>query len=189
MDLPPVAFTIAVRWCHPARGGLGRPHTGCMRREHDQVSSGGVYFDFACVSECLIFVCVCVCLNGGLQVLVALSGSTAMLGASLWLIGRLQASPPRRLSAAIIPMENPYCSCRLTVVIPVENPYCSCRLITRVRPQLASIIQYLPLPVIGGYLAYIGMYCFEAGAADDAHDAVSASAYSCSRGSPSGLQL
>ena len=77
-------------------------------------------------------------------VLVALSGSTAMLGASLWLIGRL---------------------------------------------QLASIIQYLPLPVIGGYLAYIGMYCFEAGAADDAHDAVSASAYSCSRGSPSGLQL
>eukprot|EP01052_Picozoa_sp_SAG31_P013883 SAG31_NODE_847_length_11532_cov_2.297560_6_plen_88_part_00 len=51
-------------------------------------------------------------------VLVALSSCTALLGASLWLIGRL---------------------------------------------KLASTIQYLPLPVIGGYLAYIGMYCLEAG--------------------------
>jgi SulP family sulfate permease len=24
-------------------------------------------------------------------------------------------------------------------------------------------VQYLPLPVVGGYLAYIGLYCLEAG--------------------------
>lgn len=30
------------------------------------------------------------------------------------------------------------------------------------RLQLADAVQYLPLPVIGGYLAFIGLYCFEA---------------------------
>lgn len=30
------------------------------------------------------------------------------------------------------------------------------------RLQLANAVQYLPLPVIGGYLAFIGLYCFEA---------------------------
>eukprot|EP00037_Helgoeca_nana_P017787 m.169060 g.169060 ORF g.169060 m.169060 type:complete len:1024 (-) comp24150_c0_seq1:110-3181(-) len=29
--------------------------------------------------------------------------------------------------------------------------------------RLAALVQYLPLPVIGGYLAFIGFYCFEAG--------------------------
>jgi len=29
--------------------------------------------------------------------------------------------------------------------------------------KLAGLVQYLPLPVVGGYLAYIGLYCFEAG--------------------------
>ena len=29
--------------------------------------------------------------------------------------------------------------------------------------RLAGLVQYLPLPVVGGYLAYIGLYCFEAG--------------------------
>eukprot|EP00976_Prorocentrum_cordatum_P060372 1175867-Prorocentrum_minimum.AAC.2 len=29
--------------------------------------------------------------------------------------------------------------------------------------KLASLVQYLPLPVIGGYLAYIGLYCGLAG--------------------------
>eukprot|EP00040_Diaphanoeca_grandis_P019374 m.102250 g.102250 ORF g.102250 m.102250 type:complete len:981 (-) comp27395_c0_seq2:91-3033(-) len=29
--------------------------------------------------------------------------------------------------------------------------------------KLAALVQYIPLPVIGGYLAYIGFYCFEAG--------------------------
>ena len=31
------------------------------------------------------------------------------------------------------------------------------------RLKLASLVQYLPLPVIGGYLAYIGLYCGLAG--------------------------
>ena len=29
--------------------------------------------------------------------------------------------------------------------------------------QLATYVQYLPLPVVGGYLAFIGLYCLEAG--------------------------
>eukprot|EP00854_Cymbomonas_tetramitiformis_P012357 gene12357-14595_t len=28
--------------------------------------------------------------------------------------------------------------------------------------RLASLVQYLPMPVVGGYLAYIGLYCIEA---------------------------
>ena len=31
--------------------------------------------------------------------------------------------------------------------------------------KLAALVQYLPLPVVGGYLAFIGLYCFEAGLA------------------------
>ena len=31
--------------------------------------------------------------------------------------------------------------------------------------QLASLVQYLPMPVVGGYLAYIGFFCGEAGLA------------------------
>ena len=31
--------------------------------------------------------------------------------------------------------------------------------------KLASVVQYLPLPVIGGYLAYIGFFCGQAGLA------------------------
>ncbi|OQR91081.1 Sulfate Permease (SulP) Family, partial [Thraustotheca clavata] len=29
--------------------------------------------------------------------------------------------------------------------------------------KLASVVQYLPMPVIGGYLSFIGFFCFEAG--------------------------
>jgi SulP family sulfate permease len=29
--------------------------------------------------------------------------------------------------------------------------------------KLASLVQYLPMPVVGGYLAYIGLFCLEAG--------------------------
>jgi len=29
--------------------------------------------------------------------------------------------------------------------------------------RLAMLVQYLPLPVVGGYLAFIGLYCLEAG--------------------------
>eukprot|EP00048_Salpingoeca_helianthica_P005435 m.87854 g.87854 ORF g.87854 m.87854 type:complete len:936 (+) comp13596_c0_seq1:303-3110(+) len=29
--------------------------------------------------------------------------------------------------------------------------------------RLASLVQYLPMPVVGGYLAFIGQYCLEAG--------------------------
>jgi SulP family sulfate permease len=31
------------------------------------------------------------------------------------------------------------------------------------RLKLASIVQYMPMPVIGGYLAYIGFFCAEGG--------------------------
>ena len=31
--------------------------------------------------------------------------------------------------------------------------------------KLASVVQYLPMPVIGGYLAFIGFFCGEAGLA------------------------
>jgi MFS superfamily sulfate permease-like transporter len=30
--------------------------------------------------------------------------------------------------------------------------------------QLAQLLQYIPLPVIGGYLAYVGYFCFCGGA-------------------------
>ena len=33
----------------------------------------------------------------------------------------------------------------------------------RAPSQLAGLVQYLPLPVVGGYLAFIGLYCLEAG--------------------------
>ena len=33
------------------------------------------------------------------------------------------------------------------------------------RLRLASLAQYLPVPVVGGYLAYIGFYCGQAGLA------------------------
>eukprot|EP00054_Salpingoeca_dolichothecata_P023001 m.152094 g.152094 ORF g.152094 m.152094 type:complete len:1056 (+) comp24534_c0_seq1:22-3189(+) len=33
------------------------------------------------------------------------------------------------------------------------------------RLKLASLVQYLPMPVVGGYLAFIGFYCLEAGLA------------------------
>ena len=36
-------------------------------------------------------------------------------------------------------------------------------LIVTGRLRLTSFVQYLPLPVIGGYLAFIGLYCLEAG--------------------------
>ena len=29
--------------------------------------------------------------------------------------------------------------------------------------RLASCVQYLPLPVVGGYMAFIGLFCGEAG--------------------------
>ncbi|CAN0353798.1 unnamed protein product, partial [Discosporangium mesarthrocarpum] len=33
------------------------------------------------------------------------------------------------------------------------------------RLQLANLVQYLPMPVVGGYLAYIGYFCGQAGLA------------------------
>ena len=38
-------------------------------------------------------------------------------------------------------------------------------LIVMGRLKLASVVQYLPMPVIGGYLAFIGFFCGEAGLA------------------------
>lgn len=37
-----------------------------------------------------------------------------------------------------------------------------CLLVLTARLRLASLIQYLPMPVIAGNLAFIGLYCFEA---------------------------
>lgn len=31
------------------------------------------------------------------------------------------------------------------------------------RLRLASLVQYLPMPVVGGYLAYIGFFCGQVG--------------------------
>ena len=30
--------------------------------------------------------------------------------------------------------------------------------------KLASLVQYVPLPVVGGYLGYVGYFCFASGA-------------------------
>lgn len=35
--------------------------------------------------------------------------------------------------------------------------------------KLASLLQYMPMPVIGGYLAYIGFFCGQAGIAMMGH--------------------
>ena len=35
-------------------------------------------------------------------------------------------------------------------------------LVTLGKFKLAQLVQYIPMPVLGGYLAYIGFFCFEA---------------------------
>ena len=70
--------------------------------------------------------------------------------------GQLQTLLSGGLPAATIPMDNPYCSCELTLhgaleqgeswltsSIPMANPFCSCEL-TRVRPPTG------PPPLSGG---------------------------------------
>lgn len=47
--------------------------------------------------------------------------------------------------------------------LPQSNPIQSHRLLFRLR--LASLVSYIPLPVVAGYLGYVGYFCCAAGAA------------------------
>ena len=51
------------------------------------------------------------------------------------------------------------------VVLSLATFLLGCMLIVVSKLRLASIIQYIPMPVIGGYLAFIGFYCGQAGLA------------------------
>ena len=48
-------------------------------------------------------------------------------------------------------------------VISISTAALGIALMVTGRLKLASMMQYLPMPVIGGYLAYIGFYCGQAG--------------------------
>lgn len=39
----------------------------------------------------------------------------------------------------------------------------SCALAPAARFKLATLVQYVPLPVVGGYLGYVGYFCLAAG--------------------------
>lgn len=51
------------------------------------------------------------------------------------------------------------------VVLSMYTALLGAMLILLGKLKLASVVQYLPLPVIGGYLAYIGFFCGQAGIA------------------------
>ena len=70
--------------------------------------------------------------GGGAEVLVEVAGHGAFEG-----LADHQAEVSRRPTAAI-PMENPYCSCKLTLTaaIHMENPYCSCKHMAEVNHSL-----------------------------------------------------
>lgn len=49
------------------------------------------------------------------------------------------------------------------VTLSLSTTLLGAALILTGRLRLAALVQYLPMPVVGGYLAFIGLYCFEAG--------------------------
>jgi SulP family sulfate permease len=51
------------------------------------------------------------------------------------------------------------------VVLPLCTFLMGCMLVVVAKLKLATVIQYLPMPVIGGYLAFIGFFCGQAGLA------------------------
>lgn len=51
------------------------------------------------------------------------------------------------------------------VVLPLCTFILGCMLVVVAKLKLATVIQYLPMPVIGGYLAFIGFFCGQAGLA------------------------
>ena len=51
------------------------------------------------------------------------------------------------------------------VVLPICTFILGCMLVVVAKLKLATVIQYLPMPVIGGYLAFIGFFCGQAGLA------------------------
>ena len=51
------------------------------------------------------------------------------------------------------------------VILSIYTALLGAMLILLGKMKLASVVQYLPLPVIGGYLAYIGFFCGQAGLA------------------------
>jgi SulP family sulfate permease len=44
------------------------------------------------------------------------------------------------------------------VIIPLPSSSC-----TAAKFKLATLVQYVPLPVVGGYLGYVGYFCLAAG--------------------------
>ena len=61
----------------------------------------------------------------------------------------------RHQDAAIVPTA--------LFVLPIYTALMGLVLVLIGRLHLASVIQYLPMPVVGGYLAFIGFYCGQAG--------------------------
>jgi SulP family sulfate permease len=49
------------------------------------------------------------------------------------------------------------------VILPLCTFLLGCMLVVVAKLKLATVIQYLPMPVIGGYLAFIGFFCGQAG--------------------------
>ena len=49
------------------------------------------------------------------------------------------------------------------VVLSLSTACLGLALVLTGKLRLAALVQYLPLPVVGGYLAFIGLYCLEAG--------------------------
>jgi sulfate permease, SulP family len=82
---------------------------------------------------------------------------SAMAGSIVESVQSDMTIPNKRLSTA-------YISTTL-VVLSVYTALLGLLLILIGRLKLASVIQYMPMPVIGGYLAFIGLFCGQAGLA------------------------
>lgn len=69
------------------------------------------------------------------------------------LVGELheRAAPPADVYATVL------------VTLSLSTVALGIALIVTGRMRLAGLVQFLPLPVVGGYLAFIGLYCLEAG--------------------------
>ena len=67
------------------------------------------------------------------------------------LANEMEHEPPEALLSTVL------------VTLSASTALLGLALIITGKLQLAALVQYLPLPVVGGYLAFIGLYCFEAG--------------------------
>ena len=67
------------------------------------------------------------------------------------LANEMEHEPPEALLSTVL------------VTLSASTALLGLALIITGKLQLAALVQYLPLPVVGGYLAFIGLYCIEAG--------------------------